>query len=135
MKIFNPYSSRPNVVYEEISSESITEIDTYIPVHKQLNAMISAGERLQKNRRLYYDSELEEFDDESCLFSERDNLDSDIIDYQEYMARSESSSVDSLSQAENDRKEKTSRKKVKVTPEVKKEEEIDASVVESEEST
>lgn len=63
-KIYGQWTNTPAVSGRDYDESTETETDTYLPVHKQIEAMIIAGERLHANKRLYYESILDGYEDD-----------------------------------------------------------------------
>lgn len=63
MRFKHQWINPPNPSGRMYDETSETERDTYLPVHKQIEAMMIAGQRLYENKRLYYESLLDGYDD------------------------------------------------------------------------
>lgn len=63
MRFKHQWANPPASAGRMYDESSDTERDTYLPVHKQIEAMMIAGQRLYENKRLYYESLLDGYND------------------------------------------------------------------------
>lgn len=110
MRFKHQWSNPPAPAGRMYDESSETETDTYLPVHKQIQAMLITGERLHENKRLYYESILNDYDD-SLDGDIQPNYGHDIGDIQD-MVQCAQSKTDTVSdEPEPEPKKKSSKKK------------------------